>query len=164
MAARVGPGEGRLDIPCPDIHRAEVEVQLRAGPGTGEFQLTGALAFADPADEDGRLAILERGANHVELEVGPTDGWRILMFTDAHYPGWRATVDGDSVPIRLANDAFKAVAVPPGTHRVRFEFAPPRVRLGIGLSIAGIALAALVLRPGRRHASRARAAAIGDPA
>jgi uncharacterized membrane protein YfhO len=57
-----------------------------------------------------------------------------LSFIVTHYPGWHATVDGIEVPIYRANDAFKAVVVPPGTHRVRFEFRPVSVYVGLAIS------------------------------
>ena len=58
------------------------------------------------------------------------------MFVDAAYPGWRAFIDAEPVPIHLANEAFKAVIVPPGTHEVRFVFRPWPVYVGATVSLA----------------------------
>jgi uncharacterized membrane protein YfhO len=56
--------------------------------------------------------------------------------------------DRHEQPILRANVMQRGVAVPPGTHRVAFEFRPTSVRLGLLLTMAGVALlvgAALVL-------------------
>jgi hypothetical protein len=41
------------------------------------------------------------------------------------------------------NHVLRGVALPPGTHDVVFEFAPPTLRTGAQLSVAGLALLAL---------------------
>jgi hypothetical protein len=66
-----------------------------------------------------------------------------LVVTDAWYPGWRATVDGEPVSTCQADLLFRAVALEPGQHRVVFAFRP----LGqwIGCAVSGIGLIALVI-------------------
>ena len=53
------------------------------------------------------------------------DGHVVLL--DTFYPGWHAEVDGREQPIRAADLAFRAVAVPPGRHTVRFFYRPTSV-------------------------------------
>jgi hypothetical protein len=69
-------------------------------------------------------AVIARYQNTlVEIEVNaPRPGF--LVLNDVWHPWWRATVDGISARIRRANVLFRAVAVPAGRHRVRFEFHP----------------------------------------
>ncbi len=62
----------------------------------------------------------------------PAEG--LLVLSDTHYPGWRATVDGKPVPILRTNGLFRAVVVPGGDHRVVFEFAPSSLRTGAWIS------------------------------
>lgn len=50
----------------------------------------------------------------------PTDGW--LVLTDTYYPGWRASVDGESVDITPAFHAFRAISIPAGEHTVKFTY------------------------------------------
>ena len=52
----------------------------------------------------------------------PDGGWVVL--NDLWHPWWFAEVDGKPAPILRANVLFRAVAVPPGGHTVRFMFRP----------------------------------------
>ena len=54
----------------------------------------------------------------------------ILVLSDTYYPGWRATVDGAPAHIEQANLLFRGLALPPGVHRVVFDFAPASLMLG----------------------------------
>jgi len=58
----------------------------------------------------------------------------LLVMSDAHYPGWVATVDGMPVTIRRADFALRAVAIPSGKHIVRFEYRPLSICMGAVLS------------------------------
>jgi hypothetical protein len=76
----------------------------------------------------------------VEVELdAPAAG--LLVLTDTWYPGWRAIRDGRELPILRANGLFRAVAVPAGPSRVRFEYAPASFRAGVALSIASLGIA-----------------------
>lgn len=73
----------------------------------------------------------------------------VVVLTDAHYPGWRATVNGAEVPIHRANFALRAVAVPAGRSEVEFVYAPWSFRAGAIVSAAALALLAWAVRPRR---------------
>ena len=74
----------------------------------------------------------------------------LLVLTDAHYPGWLATVDGAPATIHRANFAFRAVSVPAGRHVVRFHYRPTSVMVGAGISLAGLAAIVCLVVFGRR--------------
>lgn len=94
------------------------------------------------AGSDGSVVSARYDLNRVELEV-EADGRMFLVLTDRHFPGWTATVDGEPVPIRLANGNFRSVSVPAGRHRVVFRYRPASVRIGGWLSGAsGLVFAA----------------------
>lgn len=67
-----------------------------------------------------------------------------LVLTDAHYPGWQATLDGALTPILRADLMFRAVALTAGEHVVEFRFAPPSVAIGLWLSGITWAMLAVV--------------------
>jgi len=59
----------------------------------------------------------------VEIEAeSPVPGFVVL--NDAWHPWWGALVDETPAVIHKANVMFRAVYVPAGRHRVRFEFSP----------------------------------------
>jgi hypothetical protein len=96
--------------------------------------------------------------DRLEIEVNsPTDGY--LFLSDPFYPGWQATVDGQPTEILRANYAFRAVAVPAGTHRVIMTFQPASWRLGLAITVLTVllllALAIIALAWWRRAAARA---------
>ena len=68
-----------------------------------------------------------------------------LLLADTFDPGWSATLDGQSVPIRPAYVAFRAVALPAGPHTVVFTYQPAGFTLGLSISAAGALLAVLLL-------------------
>jgi hypothetical protein len=73
-----------------------------------------------------------------------------LVTSDAYYPGWRASVDGETAQLLRADYALRGVMVPAGDHVVRFEFRPKIFYYGAAISILSLlALAALLLLPAR---------------
>jgi hypothetical protein len=76
------------------------------------------------AKGNGGAARIVRYRNTViETSVdSPGGGW--LVLNDLWHPWWYAEVDGVAAPILRANVLFRAVAVPPGLHRVTFRFRP----------------------------------------
>jgi hypothetical protein len=83
------------------------------------------------------LALLQYNTDQVTVGV-TTDQAGYLLLSDAYYPGWQATVDGQPTPIYRANYAFRAVFVPAGEHTINFVFRP--VLWTVGLLISAITL------------------------
>ena len=149
--------EGVIELPLPDFRPLDITATLELFGTTGVVRFTQVQLAADLADEDHLIHILRRGANGVSIEVGDLPSHRILAFIDADYPGWRAYVDGERVPILRANDAFKAVVLPPGVHHVEFVFSPASVYAGVGVSATAIFGCAALLFLTRRRKERAAA-------
>jgi hypothetical protein len=127
----------------PDASAAQA--RLLAGPFDPRRQVVleaDPPADAGPARPPAELAaavVANGGWRTVTVDAAsPSGGY--LVLTDPFYPGWRAFVDGQEVPILRADYLFRAVEVPPGEHRVWFVFDPPSLRLGVMLSQAGLAL------------------------
>jgi len=75
----------------------------------------------------GQARITHYGNTRIDIEVdSPDGGW--LVLNDIWHPWWFASNVGaeTEAPLRLlrANVLFRAVAVEPGRHQVRFEFRP----------------------------------------
>ena len=70
-------------------------------------------------------------------------GW--LVVADAWFPGWKARLDGEEVPILRANHAFRAVRLPAGSSAVEFVYEPASFRRGLWVTAGSLALLLLVL-------------------
>jgi hypothetical protein len=91
---------------------------------------------------DGEVAIAGRGPNHLDLRVTTrVDGY--LFVGEMWMPGWVAYVDGIETEVLQANYTFRAVRVPAGTHDVHMAYKPAAWRLGVGITLATMALLAL---------------------
>lgn len=87
-----------------------------------------------------------------------------LVLADAWYPGWRATVDGEPVPIFRANLAFRAIALErPGEHVVEMVFVPASQALGGTLALVGVmaVVGDLAWEAWRRREEAARSGSTG---
>ncbi len=112
-------------------------------------------AEGKPGPAKGRVLIRNYTPHRVDLGViAPANG--ILVLTDNHYPGWRATVDGIPVKILRANYAFRAVEIPRGKHVVSFFYEPESLRRGLVVSFVFIVMGLMVCWRLRRSKSAAK--------
>ncbi len=89
----------------------------------------------------GRIEVLNYGPNRAAF-YAETSEPALLVLSDLLYPGWRATVDDEAVPLYTTNGLFRGVVVPAGAHRVEMRYAPQSLRRGLGLM--GMALVVIV--------------------
>ncbi len=91
------------------------------------------------------IEAIRQEPSHLEFEVrAPADG--LLVLFDAFASGWGATVDGKPAQLFLADSCFRAVRVPAGPHRVRFDYSPPGLFPAIALAALGALGIALSVR------------------
>jgi uncharacterized membrane protein YfhO len=69
----------------------------------------------------------------------------LLVLTDAIYPGWRATVDGQPATMYQTDGLFRGLFVPQGEHQVVFEYESASYRLGLIVFIFAITIIVTVL-------------------
>jgi hypothetical protein len=117
----------------PEGARFRELVYLDRDPG-----LSGA---GSPWPELREARIIEYEPERVVIEVN-SPGPALLVLTDTHYPGWRATMAGEAQEILRANGLFRAVRVGGGQQRVEFEYRPASLRAGAALSLASLTLLA----------------------
>jgi hypothetical protein len=137
------------------LPRARLAEKIRQTPSSDEAEAFLRDPLLDPktttivetdrplaVSADGTVTWKRRDGDSSELEVTVASP-AVVVVSDVDYPGWQATLDGHPVPIRRADVAFRAVEVPPGTHRVTFEFHPSFARTGGWASLFFLALAPL---------------------
>ena len=96
--------------------------------------------------------MLRRDALHVEV-AATTSVPAYLVLTDSYHPDWQVTVNGKPAPLLRANQMFRAVALPPGTHRVAFRYQPLSLQWGAAVTLMTVLAIGLFAwrRPGRKH-------------
>ena len=95
-----------------------------------------------PAPTKDQVTIVDYKSERVEIKVTAADAG-YLVLTDSWYPGWEASVDGQSTPIHRADYIFRAVQLQPGEHTVVFEYRP--WSFAIGAIISGLSLIVCIL-------------------
>ncbi len=120
-----------------DDGRALAQIGAAAfDPGAQIVLAGGAALDTNNAPSAARVVAYEHEQGVIQTD-DPADGY--LLLKDAWYPGWRAWLDGQAVPIERADTFFRAVRVPAGSHTVEMKFESPM--LGLGAAISGVALA-----------------------
>jgi hypothetical protein len=103
----------------------------------------------------GRVRLVSRDNHRVRLQAEmDRDGYAVLL--DAYDGGWEARVDGQRRPLLKANVAFRAVALPAGSHLVEMEYRPLGARVGLALTVLSLLVLAALCARVRRPALRAR--------
>jgi Bacterial membrane protein YfhO len=122
----------RLRDPSFDPERSVV---LSEPVPTPEFEDT-----TPPSARDDVL-IQEAGTNSYRFRI-KSSAQSILVVSQIYYPGWRATVSGERVPVVAANYALTGIPVPVGDHEVLFSFDPASFKIGLAITIVSILMAA----------------------
>ncbi|MEW6363064.1 MAG: YfhO family protein [Acidobacteriota bacterium] len=141
--------------------RLAVGVPAAFGPALRQL-LAGDFDWQRYAVLDGRVAREEATASGplgtVESESGTRDdrefvvrlsGAGLVVVNESYYPGWKATVDGASVPVHRANGLVMAVPVGVGEHRLRLRFQPRSLQVGLAMVLLGVVVACWICRPRR---------------
>ena len=69
----------------------------------------------------------------------------IHVLAENAYPGWEATIDGQSAEVLTAYTSIRAVCVPSGEHIVEWRFNPRIYRLGVALTLSALILVGIAL-------------------
>ncbi len=104
----------------------------------------------------GRVLSVSRSVENIRIEAESQED-AVLVVNDAFWPGWRATIDGDEVPIVPADVLVRAISWPPGRHVLEMRYDPQEVSTGAWISGVGLALvAAMCVHRAARRREQAR--------
>ena len=85
------------------------------------------LGTAQKQGNTSLVTLKKYDANELTYNVQSQNGG-IVVFSEIYYPGWTATVDGESVPVGRVNYILRAINVKPGQHTVVLTFKPQSVK------------------------------------
>ncbi len=88
-----------------------------------------------PASTGGYVTVTTYQPARIELSL-ETPRASLLVLSETYYPGWKAWIDEQPIPIYPVDIALRGVVVPAGAHRLRMEFRPAILQLSLGISIA----------------------------
>ena len=130
--------------------------------GRGQSEKTLVLEKDPHLTQDARSlegeVTLNENNNPNEVHMTVTANKPTLVFINqAYYPGWTASVDGETTEVLRANYLFQAVRVPAGTHTVLLRYTSQPLKQGIILSMIGLILFIGALLTIVRNKPRARA-------
>lgn len=110
------------------------------------------VADCNPA-APGTAQIVSYEPERVVIQATTVNDAAYLILTDAWYPGWSATVDGQEANVFRANGLFRAVRVPRGSHQIVLTYQNRPFEIGAVVSLIAliITLGAIILIPASRR-------------
>ena len=89
-------------------------------------QFEAVLGQAKVNDSTATVKLDKYEPNNLQYTVNSKNGG-VVVFSEIYYPGWKATVDGQSVELGRVNYILRAVNVKPGKHIVVLDFHPTSI-------------------------------------
>jgi uncharacterized membrane protein YfhO len=98
-----------------------------------------------PVPFSSKVEMTDFQINHVSLRV-TTSSNTALVLSQMWFPGWKATVDGEEVPVLRADGALTGILLRAGSHDVRFVFRPLSFTIGAVITIlTALVIVALII-------------------
>ncbi len=102
------------------------------------------LAALELPDQPVAAQVTRYTSTALDIQVdSPATGY--LVLSENWYPGWYATVNGESATVEMVNGALRAVRTPAGAAQVALRYRPASWIWGLVLGVAGLLLAVLLL-------------------
>lgn len=92
--------------------------------------------------KDTKISNVEYKNNSIKFSTN-NNCTKPVFISNSFYPGWEATIDGNTTEIFQANHAFQSVIVPPGYHQVVLKYTPTNFRTYLYISI-GCAISLII--------------------
>ena len=117
----------------------------------------------DPAAD--RVTVQSYAPDEIALTTY-TDAPGMVVLSEVYDPNWQAYLDGDAVPVVVADHVLRAVAVPAGEHRLELRHESRSLQLGLLISaltgtLITLVAVALIVRQRRGRQRRPTAAILG---
>ena len=135
----------------PDVDRAYDVVTSDDFDPTSTAVVTSGLVDGDDVGKGPAelvaAASVRYDVNDIDVALAPGSSG-VLAISDAWFPGWEVTVDGEERDLLRVNGAFKGVRVEAGDRAVRFSYEPRSFAVGRAISIGGLGWLAVLLALG----------------
>jgi hypothetical protein len=95
-----------------------------------------------PSRDVGEARIIEYRSDRVQVAINARRP-AVLVLTDAYYPGWHATLEGEPLGLFPVYYAFRGALVPEGEHTVVYQYDPLSLRVGYWISVLALLASAI---------------------
>ncbi|MBQ7420603.1 MAG: YfhO family protein, partial [Prevotella sp.] len=110
---------GKIDLRCEAVADKKFHDVLEAKLAISEGQ-------SGDADSTESVILTKYEPNQLEYEIRSKKGG-IVVFSEIFYPGWTATIDGQTAKLGRVDYILRALSVKPGNHKVVLSFFPKTV-------------------------------------
>ena len=94
---------------------------------------------AGESERPSNVTAFEQSANGVRAEAWVAEP-SILVLSQAYYPGWRVSVNGEPRELLRADYGFTGVLLESGWQTVHFSYEPDSLRFGVYVSLLSLAI------------------------
>lgn len=126
LVAHVQPSQN----PARDIARIDPATTALVVPG---------FSRQSPRETVAGIATLKRQSPGLLVVTTQSLAQNLLVVNQSWHSGWQANIDREPVVVERVNGDFFGCFVPPGEHRVQFDFQPASLRYGAMISAGGLA-------------------------
>lgn len=89
---------------------------------------------------------LEYVPNGLEIDL-ESESAGMLILSDAYYPGWVATVNGNPTRIYNVNHGLRGIRIEAGRSRVEMRYEPDSLTIGLAISLTTLVILAILMLP-----------------
>ncbi len=125
-------GVGKIDL----RHEAVADSKFKTQLGDAVAQDTASV-----------VKITSYEPNELKYDVNSNKGG-VIVFSEIYYPGWTATIDGETAELGRVNYILRALNVKPGKHEVVLSFFPMSVDTTESIAYTAYAVLILVILGG----------------
>lgn len=101
-------------------------------------------ALEEPADpSEDNVSITRYEADRIEMTASTTAPG-IVVVSEVFDSGWRAYVDGQRVPLLVADHVLRAIPLTAGEHVIEMRYEPASLRAGVWITLGALALLPLL--------------------
>lgn len=111
---------------------------------------TDAIAEEVEKLKESKLTKVKYGTNSLKGSIS-SDKTKFLCVAIPYSKGWSAYMDGEEVPIYLANEHYLGIDVPPGDHDLELKYERPYRKVGLAVSALGLIISATYIIMDKRR-------------
>jgi hypothetical protein len=109
------------------------------------IQVPPLTGIPEPSTVQARTTRYDSGVINVELTAPVTSAGSMLVVSENFYPGWRATVGGQSVDVMRANFNLVGVPLPAGARQIELRFRDPSYDTGKSVTLGALVVSILLV-------------------